>query len=64
MAFCSVLNKNTPIKVKMLRYNNNSFMKKKKLRKAIMRRSKLKNCFSKYHTYETGAIIKPNEVTV
>ena len=63
MAFYSVLNKNRPIKVKMLRYNNNSFMKKK-LRKAIMCRSKLKNCFSKCHTYETGAIIKPNEVTV
>ena len=27
-AFCSVLNKDAPIKVKMLRHNNNSFMTK------------------------------------
>ena len=28
-AFCGVLNKHAPIKVKMLRHNNNSFMTKK-----------------------------------
>ena len=40
-AFCSVLNKDAPIKVKMLRHNNNSFMTKN-YRKAIMHRSKFK----------------------
>ena len=63
MAFCSVLNKHAPIKVKILRYNNNSFMTRN-LRRAIMRRSKLKICFSKCRTYETAAIIKPYEVAV
>ena len=38
-AFCRVLNKHEPIKVKMLRHNNNSFMTKNS-RKAIMHRSK------------------------
>ena len=38
-AFCGVLSKHAPIKVKMLRHNNNSFMTKN-LRKAIMHRSK------------------------
>ena len=33
--FCSFLNKHAPIKVKMLKHNNNSFMSKN-LRKAIM----------------------------
>ena len=51
MAFCGVLNKHAPIKVKMLRHNNNSFMKKN-LRKAIMHRSKFKNRFNKCRTYE------------
>ena len=36
--FCNVLNKQVPIKVKMLRHNNNTFMIKK-LRKAIMHTS-------------------------
>ena len=40
-AFCSVLNKDAPIKVKMLRHNNNSFMTQN-YRKAIMHRSKFK----------------------
>ena len=34
-----------------LRHNNNSFMKKN-LRKAIMHRSKLKNCFNNCRTHE------------
>ena len=62
MPFCSVLNKNAHWS-QNAEVNNNSFMTKN-LRRAIMRRSKLKNCFSKCHTYETGAIIKPNEVAV
>ena len=51
MAFCGVLNKHAPLKVKILRHNNNSFMTKN-LRKAIMHRSKLKNRFNKCRTYE------------
>ena len=50
-SFCGVLNKHAPIKVKMLRHNNKSFMTKS-LRKAIMHRSKFKNCFNKCRTYE------------
>ena len=50
-AFCGVLNKHAPIKVKMLRHNNNSFMTKN-LRKAIMHRSKFKNRFNKCRTHE------------
>ena len=50
-AFCGVLNKHAPIKVKMLRHNSNSFMTKN-LRKAIMHRSKFKNRFNKCRTYE------------
>ena len=50
-AFCVVLNKHAPIKVKMLRHNNNSFMTKN-LRKAIMHKSKFKNYFNKSRTRE------------
>ena len=50
-AFCSVLNKHAPNKVKMLRHNNNCFMTKN-LRKAVMHRSKFKNRFNKCRTYE------------
>ena len=38
-AFCSVLNKHAPIKVKILRHNNNSFITKN-LRKTVVHRSK------------------------
>ena len=37
-AFLTVLNKQSPLKAKFLRYNNNHFMTKE-LRKAIMKRS-------------------------
>ena len=50
-AFCSVLNRHAPIKMKMLRHNNNSFMAKN-LRKAIRHRSEFKNRFNKCRTYE------------
>ena len=50
-AFCSVLNRHAPIKIKMLRHNNNSFMAKN-LRKAIRHRSEFKNRFNKCRTYE------------
>ena len=39
--FIALLNKNTPIKKRIMRFNNNLFMSKA-LRKAIMHRSKLK----------------------
>ena len=51
MTFCSVLNKHAPIKVKILKHNNNPFLTQN-LRKAIMHRSKFKNRFNKYRTYE------------
>ena len=51
-AFSDVLNKHTPLKVKMSKHNNNSFMTKN-LRKAIMRRSKFKNLFNKCRTHES-----------
>ena len=50
-AFCSILNNHAPIKVKMFRHNNDSFMTKN-LKKAIMHRSKFKNRFNKCRTYE------------
>ena len=50
-SFCNVLNKQVPIKVKIMRHNNNSFMIKK-LRTAIMHTSKFKNRFNKRRTYE------------
>ena len=50
-AFCGILNKHAPIKVKMSRRNNNFFMTKN-LRKAIKDRSKLKNRFNKWRIHE------------
>ena len=44
--FLETLNKIAPVKVKVLRFNNNAFMTKS-LRKAIMLRSRLKNNFNK-----------------
>ena len=44
--FFNALNIYAPSKTKMLRYNNSAFMTKK-LRKEIMKRSKLKNNFNK-----------------
>ena len=48
-AFCSVMNKHAPVKVKMLRHNSNFFMTKT-LRKAIMHSSKFKSRFNKWRT--------------
>ena len=47
----SVLNRDAPVKVKMLRHNNSAFVTKG-LRKAIMKRSKLKNLFNKQRTHK------------
>ena len=44
--FLETLNNIAPVKMKILRYNNNPFMKKA-LRKAIMTRSRLKNKFNR-----------------
>ena len=49
--FLEILNKITPVKVKVLRFNNNAFMSKF-LRKAIMRRSRLENNFNKKRSDE------------
>ena len=46
-----ILNKIAPVKVKVLRFNNNAFMTKS-LRKAIMLRSNLKNNFNKQRSDE------------
>ena len=52
-SFLSILNDLAPIKKKMLRYNNSPFMNKA-LRKAIMLRSKLKNKYNKYPSYQNS----------
>ena len=49
--FLEVLNKIAPVKVKVLRFNNNVFMTKS-LRKAMMLRSRLKNKFNKQRSDE------------
>ena len=50
--FLKVLNAHAPVKKKIQRFNNNSFMTKQ-LRKAIMHRSRLKNVFNKSRTPKT-----------
>ena len=50
-AFLTVLNKQALLKAKFLRHNNNPFMTKE-LRKAIMKRSQLKNGYNKNQNYE------------
>ena len=54
--FIALLNKNTPIKKRIMRFNNNLFMSKA-LRKAIMHRSKLKK-HNKYRTENIWANYK------
>ena len=49
--FPEILNKIAPVKVKVLRFDNNAFMTKS-LRKAIMLRSRLKNNFNKKRSDE------------
>ena len=55
--FIALLNKHAPIKKKIIRFNNNSFMSRA-LRKAIMHRSKLKNIYNKYRTEDNWANYK------
>ena len=47
--FVNTLNRHAPLKQKIMRFNNSPFMTKA-LRKAIMRRSKLKNLYNKNRT--------------
>ena len=56
-AFLTVLNKQAPLKTKFIRHNNNPFMTKE-LRKAIMKRSQLKNTYNKNHNYENWHLYK------
>ena len=60
--FLETLNKIAPVKVKVLRFNNNAFMTKS-LRKAIMLRSRLKNNFNKGLT-KTGTIMRNKVIFV
>ena len=55
--FIALLNKHEPIKKKIMRFNNNSFMSKA-LRKAIMHRSKLKSIYNNYRTENNWAHYK------
>ena len=59
-AYGSVLNKHAPIKVKMLKDNNTSFMTKKQSCTDL----NLKIISKNTALMKTGAIIKPNEITV
>ena len=52
--FTRVLHYHTPIKKKILRFNNNSFVTKT-LRKAIMHRCKFKNIYNKKRTNDNMA---------
>ena len=56
-SFTKVLNKHAPLKIKTLRANHSSFMTKT-LRKAIMRRSHLKNKYLKNRSNENWKIYK------
>ena len=51
LAFRILLNEHAPLKTKILRYKNKTFITKE-LRKEIMKRSKLKNLFSKNKNQE------------
>ena len=55
--FINVLDKHAPIKTKMLRFNNSSFVSKE-LRKEIMKRSNLRNKFNENRTHENWCKFK------
>ena len=57
--FIGIFNKHVPLKFKVVRANNNPFMTKD-LRKAIMKRSKLKNEFNKKRSYNSERAYKNN----
>ena len=56
-AFLTVLNKQAPLKTKILRHNNNPFMTKE-LRKVIMKRLQLKNWYNNNRHYENCYLYK------
>ena len=56
-AFLTILNKQAPLKTKFIRNSNNPFMTKE-LRKAIMKRSQLKNRYNKNHNYKNWYLYK------
>ena len=56
-AFLTVLNKESPLKTMLFRHNNNLFMTKE-LRKAITKRSQLKNRYNKNRHYENWYLYK------
>ena len=62
-AFRILLNEHAPLKTKILRYNNKTFLGKQ-LRKEIMKRSKLKNLFNKTKNRKISAHLKFNVITV
>ena len=55
--FLEILNNIAPVKMKILPYNNNPFIKKA-LRKSIMTRSRLKNRFNENSSAKNGTAIK------
>ena len=61
--FLQVLNAHAPVKKKIQRFNNNSFMTKQ-LRKAIKHRSTLKNVFNKSRTPKTWNSHKISAISV
>ena len=61
--FLTVLNKKAPLKTTFLRHNNNPFISKE-LRKAIMKRSQLKNSTLKTEITKTGVYIKNKGIFV
>ena len=61
--FLEILNKIAPVKVKVLRFNNNVFMTKS-LRKAIMLRSSSKIISPNKGLMKTGAITRSQEIFV
>ena len=62
-AFRVLLNEHAPLKTKILRYNNKTFITKE-LSKEIMRRSKKKNLIKKTKIKKIGTNIKFNVITV
>ena len=61
--FVDILNKIAPVKVKVLRCNNNAYVTKS-LRKAIMLRSRLRNDYNKKSFLKTGTIIRSKGIFV
>ena len=62
-AFLTVLNKQASLKTKFLRHSNNPFVTKG-LRKAIMKRSQLKNRYNKTIITKNGIYIKKKGIFV